>query len=377
MDLLKCVNDFIVKNELNAKKVAVALSGGVDSVVLYDLLNKLGMDVIPLHFNHKQRIESDLEQENLEKIYSPKLIIGENKGDLNNSSEEYLRGLRYSFFKDSLYKEKINYLFTGHHLNDKAENFLQRLVKGATVEGLSSFSEKVYNPLLKTTVCRPFVDTVTKEDIYKYAKKNNLTWFEDSSNQSLDYTRNRFRNVYLKELEKENPKLQKHLVSFSNDLAEVQDLIDLETSKTLHKGIARTYLGQVAFETDWFTGKNIIDRNIILNLLDSKKLFKKEQLNSFVEFAKNGKPNTKIQVAENLYLFKDLLNNEEVVVVMKSKDFEKELSETNEMYLSMNAKTFQVFEDKNERYNGVRVRKLLQAEKENYVLRFKNVLIVD
>lgn len=178
------------------KKIIVAVSGGVDSVVLLDFLVRffrkkngqkwLEKNLIVAHFEHGIRGEESLKDlefaQNLAEKNRLKFEFA--RGNLGkNASEEKARKARYEFLR-KLAKSENAEIFTAHHLDDLVETILINLHRGTGWRGLACLDSKGSNrPLLK----------FRKAEILKYAEKHTLDWREDSTNLSDKYLRNRFR----------------------------------------------------------------------------------------------------------------------------------------------------------------------------------------
>ncbi len=183
--------------DLNNDHYFIAYSGGVDSQVLLHLAAKyLPNKVTALHVNHGIS-DNAFAWENACKETAESLSVTFDvaRFDLKNKKsnlEEVARKLRYDFFEKAMSDNDV--ILTGHHLDDQAETFMLRLMRGSGVDGLASMSS--IRPLNKGFLARPLLN-VTKEEIYDYALKEKLSWVEDESNKSSDYDRNFIRNEVL------------------------------------------------------------------------------------------------------------------------------------------------------------------------------------
>ena len=178
------------------KKMLVAVSGGVDSVVLLDFLvrffrNKNGQkwleeNLIVAHFEHGIRGEESKQDlkfvEELATKYGVKFEF-ENGNLGKNSSEERARNARYDFLR-KIAKRENAIIFTAHHKNDLAETFALNLARGGGWRSVACFDS--------LDIERPFL-RFSKSEILKMAKEKGLEWREDSTNFSHKYTRNRIR----------------------------------------------------------------------------------------------------------------------------------------------------------------------------------------
>ncbi|HMS24028.1 MAG TPA: tRNA lysidine(34) synthetase TilS [Candidatus Saccharibacteria bacterium] len=173
-------------------KYIVAVSGGVDSVVLLDLLSKnKNLDLVVAHFDHGIRQESANDADfvtKLAKKYGLKIILG--KGKLGSDvSEDEARKARYDFLFEILMGEGAKAIITAHHQDDVVETVIFNILRGTGRKGVTALSNQ-------KQVLRPLLN-VTKKEITEYARDNKLTWVEDSTNLDTKYTRNWIRHVLL------------------------------------------------------------------------------------------------------------------------------------------------------------------------------------
>lgn len=209
------VKNFIIRDlgiDLCGKKVVVAVSGGVDSMVLLSILmilkQKLGFSLAVAHLNHRLRVESEQEflfiKELCRKegisffggITDVKVFCKATKRGI----EEGARVIRYRFLQGIKKRLSANYIATAHHLNDLAEDVIMRLIRGVgwpALGGMKPFDED-------HSILRPLI-FVPKKRLVAFAKAANLKWFEDRSNYDLNFRRNRVRHNILPLFLKENP----------------------------------------------------------------------------------------------------------------------------------------------------------------------------
>ena len=203
---------------LKDKKLLIAISGGIDSVVLIHLFHELEYTIALAHCNFQLRgKESDGDEafvEDLAKKLDIPVFI--KKFDtLQFASEEKLsvqlaaRKLRYDWFNELLHQKQYDYLLTAHHADDAVETFLINLSRGTGLDGLTGIPKqngKIIRPLL------PF----SREQIEKYAKEQNIDWREDSTNEETKYLRNKIRHKIIPILKELNP-------NFLNGFSKTQD----------------------------------------------------------------------------------------------------------------------------------------------------------
>ncbi len=206
---------------LNGKRLLLAVSGGIDSMVLLDLFQKLPYSIAVAHVNFGLRAdESDADEmfvqnyalEHQLPFYSRKFdteVYAQNQGI---SIQMAARKLRYTWFDALLAQENYDYLLTAHQADDVLETFLINLSRGTGIDGLCGIPEqngKIIRPLL----------LFDRNTLLKYAQDEQLLWREDSSNASDKYLRNQIRHHLVPELKKTSDDF---LSSFQNTLMHVQ-----------------------------------------------------------------------------------------------------------------------------------------------------------
>ena len=222
------LNHFLRKEYFKKhSKVLLALSGGLDSMFLYHLLstyqNELGIELILAHVNHKQRRESDWEENELRKLADSAglpIYITSFSGDF---SEARAREFRYDFFKKIMKEVGATALVTAHHADDQVETILMRLIRGSRLRYLTGIKESQVVDGIE--IIRPLL-YFHKKDFPP------IVHFEDQTNQENTYFRNRIRNRYLPELEKENPRLKSALLDLGREISDYQATIT-ELSKQI------------------------------------------------------------------------------------------------------------------------------------------------
>ena len=206
-------------------KIALGLSGGVDSIALFHLLvtkhKESYKELVAFHINHGLREQSYEEAEFVEnfvkhynvKFYKKELNMKDLVRDSHTSEEMLARKLRYDAFEEMSSLEGGVKLITAHHKNDQVENILMRLLSGRSMDYNLMIEEKttignleVYRPLL----------SVLKTDLEQYADKNDLKYYVDSTNFDTDYTRNNIRHNIVPLLNDVNAASFDNLINFSS-----------------------------------------------------------------------------------------------------------------------------------------------------------------
>jgi tRNA(Ile)-lysidine synthase len=212
---------------LPARHFILAISGGVDSVVLARLLATSKVSFSMAHCNFKLRGTASAKDEEFVKALAAQLgvqIVVESFATESYASENGIsiqmaaRDLRYQWFEE-LTKATGSYLVTAHHANDLAETMLFNLTKGTGLAGLQGI------PQLDEYRLRPLL-WATKEEILAYAHKKKLSWREDKSNSNKKYARNRIRNEVIPQLEAINPAFIEAAQRTARRILDVTDLLD-------------------------------------------------------------------------------------------------------------------------------------------------------
>lgn len=208
-------------------RVVLAVSGGVDSVVLLDLFLTLPATVRPqlivAHVNHQLRAASDHEEATLRAWCQdrglPLVVARWPRADHPaRGIEAAARAFRYRFFARVMRDRGATALATAHHADDLAETFMMKLVRGGQLSQLVALRDaRLFG---SGTLIRPLL-RVPKADLVAYAHERGLPWFEDASNQDLAMTRNRYRHEYLPALERENPRLVEEIGDYHQQLGDL------------------------------------------------------------------------------------------------------------------------------------------------------------
>ena len=203
-------------------KYVVAVSGGVDSVVLLDMLVKRNEDVVVAHFDHGIRPGSDADERFVRALASKYDVLYESVREKlgTDASEGFARERRYGFLTN-VTKKYDAVLVTAHHMNDVVETIAINWIRGTGWRGLAVLNrEGIERPLLG----------MSKEDIYEYALKNNLEWVEDETNTADTYLRNRIRKKIGRA---KNPTLGEDLTRLRTEQVRLAGQIDEEVVRVL------------------------------------------------------------------------------------------------------------------------------------------------
>ncbi|WP_281240024.1 tRNA lysidine(34) synthetase TilS [Flavobacterium praedii] len=192
---------------LKQKKLLLAVSGGLDSMVLLHLFKELKYEIAIAHCNFQLRgIESFGDQKFIQdyaEVHSIPIYVTQFDTiafakDYKLSTQVAARELRYNWFYELMDTENYDYVLTAHHADDNLETFLINLTRGTGLEGLTGIPEqndKIIRPLLY----------FSRNEIDNYAKEQTISWREDSSNASDKYLRNKIRHHLIPVLKELNP----------------------------------------------------------------------------------------------------------------------------------------------------------------------------
>lgn len=227
---------------LKEKRLLLATSGGIDSMVLVHLLHQLKYDFAVAHCNFQLRGEESDADENFvksfcneEKIeaFIQKFDTKKFASDYNLSIQLAARKLRYDWFYELLEKENVDYILTAHHLDDSLETFLINLSRGTGLDGLTGIphqNDKIIRPLL----------VFSRNEIETFANENAISWREDSSNASDKYLRNKLRHDVVPILKELNPNILTSFERTIENLKQSQSMVD-NASKLVYKIVVEEY----------------------------------------------------------------------------------------------------------------------------------------
>lgn len=278
-----------MKLVIETGKYVVAVSGGVDSVVLLDLLSKqTDIDLVVAHFDHGIRPESQKDRIFVEKLANKykKQFFYEDGNLGSDASEATARAARYRFLSKIVKQTKSKAIVTAHHQDDVIETALINLLRGTSAKGLGALksTDETKRPLLNQE----------KAELIKYAKKNDLKWIEDETNEDEKYLRNYIR--------------KKIITKFS-------DLDKKKMLKIIKKSIITTdEIGKIISEI--IPAHDSIERSEIVKMshavaleylsgwLSQRKLkIDKKTLNRLVIALKTAKPGSTLEINKN-HVFK-------------------------------------------------------------------------
>lgn len=311
----------ILKEQLNPyfdKPWIVSVSTGVDSMVLFDLVRQLNHQIVIVHFNHQKR-EASVHEAAFLRDYCVKLNIHFEYFILDiqgHNFQDQAHQMRKQYLEQVAKKYQTPYILTAHHLNDLAETILMKISRGSNLMGYAGFQsvskqgDFIYlKPLL----------TLPKSMLYEYAKTNQIHYFEDSSNTSNDYTRNRYRQDIIPAMMSENPQFLSKTIQYSNQLYEAFSYIREQTNEYLNSHQNRIQL------STFFLEHSAVQKDIIAHLLELHDIsFNQLKIMSILSFLKESGPNQTFPLTETLVM-KRVYQKAYITTIRPFKAFRQEL----------------------------------------------------
>lgn len=271
--------------QLKNKKLLLAVSGGIDSMVLMHLFQQLLYDISIAHCNFQLRgNESDGDEMLVKEIcqdgYIPYFITSfdteKYSRDNKLSIQLAARKLRYDWFQELLSENQLDYLLTAHHLDDNVETFLINFIRGTGLDGLMGI------PTQNGNIIRPLLP-FSRLEIENYALENKIQWREDSSNASDKYFRNKLRHDIVPILKELNTGF---LDSFQNTLNYLQQaeslvndasklvyekvVVEKENQLEIHLKPLLEYQNYTAYLFQWLKGYGFTSWNDVYDLVQAQ-----------------------------------------------------------------------------------------------------------
>ncbi|MBP3940985.1 MAG: tRNA lysidine(34) synthetase TilS [Christensenellaceae bacterium] len=291
---LKTVNDehLIVPGS----RIGIAASGGVDSMVLMNVLYRLtgGKNLYCLHFEHGIRgwesvRDMEFVRENAKALGIPficaRMDIPERVMQTGENLEAAARRYRYAFFANISKKYNLQYVATAHHADDVVETFLLNLLRGSGMAGLSAMRIR-----REPNIIRPLIN-ISREEIEQYAAENEISFVTDSTNDNLDYTRNFLRKEVVPKLKELNPNLTEAVRRTTTLLGEDEySLFKIESQ--IFEEIASETKEGLEIDIDKLLSQHIgiqkrVIRHSVLKVAGSLVDFEMKHSNAILELANN------------------------------------------------------------------------------------------
>lgn len=288
----------------------LAVSGGIDSMVMLDIIFKLKrkykLNLYIAHVDHQKRASSvddkEFVIERAKELEIPYFVE-----NLEHNNEEnfhdYAHKKRYDFFYQVAKENKINKVVLAHNANDNAETILMRLTRGSSFEGYRGILENNFYKDLE--IIRPLLH-LSREDIEIYQQVNLVPYQNDPSNDTDDYTRNRYRHHLLPLIESENPRYLEKISQFSYYQNLSYKLIDKISDKFLNK---LNFSSEITIKVEDF-----LEEDKIIQIEIIKKVINKitnnclelslQNILDIIELFLNIKPHLQFIIEDKLYVYK-------------------------------------------------------------------------
>ncbi|CAM3345743.1 tRNA lysidine(34) synthetase TilS [Vagococcus fessus] len=297
-------------------KLLVAVSGGVDSIVLLELLLAIPEDERPeigvAHVNHQLRKESEEEAEMVRQLCQTKGLpfysyVWQSQSEQGNM-ESKAREVRYTFFAEVYKRGGYTGLVTAHHADDLAETLIMKLIKGTQLGNLASI--RAESSRLGMRIYRPLL-TFSKLELRDYAKANQLFYCEDQTNHSLDYQRNRIRHQVIPLLKEENPNFLNQVQNLTKQLSYTDKVLSTTLEPILDSMTHCESEKCWVLDLDMFQNQSKESRYLLLTTLIQKVMIQKgyslsdRQVEAILSLIEKGKSQGRIDLQANWYFRKE------------------------------------------------------------------------
>lgn len=280
----RLLNFFKFNNlDIDDKTFVLAVSTGIDSSVLLDMFLKLkekfSFNLVVCHVNHHKRLQSIEEayyitkycEDNNLKLFIKDLYFDE----VLSNFQAVARDERYRFFEEVIKNVNADYLVLAHHATDNTETVLMRMLRGSSLKGYAGIIgvNEVCKKDLNYKIIRPLIN-FSRIDIINYQQENNVFYFEDISNSSDDYFRNRIRHNVYPVLKEYTSDLDKKINEFSNVLYQASLIVDEKRDSFINDKV-KTKNGEISFlRNEFLLLSNYLQEEVLFELLKPFSLSK-------------------------------------------------------------------------------------------------------
>lgn len=330
--------------------IVVGVSAGPDSMCLLNLIEQKTNKIVVCHINHNIRKQSIIEENYLKDYCKEHNLIFESmtiKEYKENNFENEARKIRYKYYEEILKKYNSNKLFLAHHGDDLIETVLMKIERVSNIEGYAGI--KKVSKLKNYDIIRPLLP-YTKEDIINYNKSHSITYYIDSSNTNIDYTRNWYRHKVLPILKEKDKNIHLKFLKYSETLQEYNEYIDREIKRKLPYILKNNIINiDNLNKEDNFLKKNILYyiMNDIYN--NESNIITEKHIQNILFIINSNKPNQSINMPKNKILVKEynkLYIKDNIDIV---NDYKIELKDN----IKINNITFKIETDEDEDGNNI------------------------
>ncbi len=288
--------------KLSPGKYVVAVSGGVDSMVLLHLLVSTSSQLltpdsqfIVAHFDHGIRSDSAKDKKLVEQIAKKLgLEFVYDQGKLGeDASEAKARDARYQFLRRVLRENGAKAIVTAHHQDDAVETLIINMLRGTGRRGVLKETDEIKRPLLG----------VSKDEILEYAEAHKIKWREDHTNQDTKYLRNYVRLVLLPKMKKVDPKVVDKLLDSSLTLKGVNQEIEQELFVAIESN-CQIETDKIIIPSHWLimlpneVGKEVLYECV--RKLSVEAEIDRKNIENLLVFAKTAKPNKQMSLNKKI-----------------------------------------------------------------------------
>ena len=288
--MLKAFQKYIQSKSLfnSNDKILLAVSGGVDSMVMLHLFKEVGIYFEVAHCNFKLRSEASDKDEEFVKEYcgTNNIICHSISFDTQKISfekklsiEETARDLRYAWFDELLYSNDLDYLATAHHKNDVSETMLLNFSRGTGIGGLHGILPK------RNKLLRPML-FASKIDIENYATANQINYVYDHTNSDKEYTRNKIRHELIPLFTSLNPDFINGSNLLANYIRETESLLAYLINEIRKKAV-NTYGGYICIDCSEIN-ESILNQTLIFELIRPFGFNSTQSRDIFLSIGKSG-----------------------------------------------------------------------------------------
>ena len=314
--------------QLNNKTLVVAVSTGADSmallVAIIALQSRYHFKINVAHLNHQKRLQSTEEEKYIIDFCHQHQIechVERLKNGNYKNFQNYARQERYAFFKRVMDKVNGDYLVLAHHAIDNMETILMRLIRGSNLKGYAGIDEVTiwHNKLL----LRPFLG-VLKEQLIDYLNTNNIKYYEDESNESDIYTRNRIRKEIIPVLFNEDMNVHIKFQEFADTLREANILLKAEVDDFLKT--CKYEKKYISFKKEEFSKLSEFLQIEVLFTILKKYNLSKANICEIIKLIFSRKKNIKlvyknlftfVKEYENIFIYDEIIVNNKVDVFIE------------------------------------------------------------